>query len=92
MELKPERFYNIYLSCGGFRSLSRAKNVKIVNLSDKESEMLKTDYITPTHRLIFYDCICGTMKDLTGCVEKNDNEIVFAVSDEKKFIIKELSK
>ena len=92
MELKADRFYNIYLSCGGFRSLSRAKNVKIIELSEKDKNFFKTDYINPTHRLIFYDCICGTMKDLIGCIEEKDNEIIFSVSEDKKFIIKELSK
>jgi hypothetical protein len=92
MEIKPERFYNIYLSCQGFSSLSRAKNIKILELSDDDKKILKTDYISPTHRLIFYDCTCGSMKDLVGCIEKDNEEIVFSVSPEKKFIIKELTK
>jgi len=92
MELKPGRFYNIVLSCQGFGSQSRAKDVKILELSENESKNYDFYEIKPTHRLIFYDCTCGGMKELVGSVEKNENEIVFAISPEKKFIIRELSK
>ncbi len=92
MELKPGRFYNIILSCQGFGSQSRAKDVKILKLSEDEIENYSFYEEKPTHRLIFYDCTCGGMKELVGCVEKDDKEIIFSISPEKKFIIKELSK
>jgi hypothetical protein len=92
MELKPGRFYNIILACQGFGSQSRVKDVKIFELSDKEIEEYDFYEVKPTHRLIFYDCTCGGMKELVGFIEKNEEEIVFSITPEKKFIIKEISK
>jgi hypothetical protein len=92
MELKQGRFYNIVLTCQGFGSTSRAKDVRILNLEKDEAEKFAFDNVVPTHRLIFYDCTCGGMKELVGVVEKDEEEIVFAISPEKKFIIKELSR
>ena len=91
MELKPGRFYNVILSCQGVGSKSRAKDVKITELDNEEKEKFKFDNITPTHRLIFYDCSCGGIKELIGYVEENDTHIIFSISPEKKFIIKELN-
>ncbi len=91
MELKPGRFYNIILSCQGFGSQSRAKDVKIIELDKDEIKDYDFYENKPTHRLIFYDCTCGGMKELVGTIEKNDTDIIFSISSEKKFIIKELS-
>ncbi len=91
MELKPGRFYNVILSCQGVGSKSRAKDVKILELDNDEKEKYKFDNVTPSHRLIFYDCTCGGIKELVGYVEENEEKIIFAISPEKKFIIKELS-
>ena len=92
MELKPGRFYNIILSCQGFGSTARVKDVRISNLSKEESEKFSFEGTVPTHRLTFYDCTCGGMKELVGFIEKNEDEIIFGISNEKKFIIRELSK
>ena len=92
MELKPGRFYNIILTCQGFGSTSRVKNVRITNLDKNESEKFSFEGTVPTHRLTFYDCSCGGIKDIIGCIEKDEDEIVFTISSEKKFIIRELSK
>ncbi|GEM_PF-2757836 len=92
MELKDGRFYNIVLSCQGIGAVSRAKDVKISELTLNEIEDCQYCDTKPTHRLTFYDCTCGGIKDLIGSIDKNDENIVFAISDQKKFIIKELSK
>ncbi len=92
MELKPGRFYNIILQCQGFGSQSRAKDVRIFKLDSDEAKKYSFDDYTATHRLIYYDCTCGGIKELTGAVEKDDKEIIFGISKEKKFVIRELNR
>ena len=92
MELKKGRFYNVILKCGNFASQARAKDVDIVELSKEDKSKFNYDDISPTHTLLFYDCTCGGRKEIPGIIEKNENnEIIFAVSKEKKFIIREIT-
>ncbi len=93
MDLKPGKFYSIILKCEGYFSQARAKDVKIIELSEKEKGRYSYDDINPTHSLIFYDCSCGVRKEIPGIIEKeNENEIIFAVSTQKKFLIKNLER
>ncbi len=79
MELKKGRFYTVILECEGFFSKARAKDVDIVKNNDEDV-------------LVFYDCTCGVRKEIPGKIEKNDNnEIIFSVSDKKKYIVREIS-
>ena len=92
MELKPGKFYKIELSCEGYFSQARAKDVNIIELSEDEKKGFNyDDGINPTHLLVFYDCSCGVRKEIPGIIEKNNDEIIFAVSKQKKFKVKNLS-
>ena len=92
MELKRGKFYNVILKCGNFSSQSRAKDVNLLEISEQERAQFNYNDISPTHTLVFYDCTCGGRKEIPGIIEKNDeNEIIFAVSKEKKFYIKEIT-
>ena len=93
MELKKGKFYKVELSCQGYYSQSRAKDVQIVELSENDKKNFNyEDGINPTHLLVYYDCSCGVRKEIPGIVEKNDNnEIIFAVSNLKKFKIKNIT-
>ncbi len=91
MELQKGRFYNVILSCDGYYSQSRAKDVKIIKMSDEEKKQFNYDDINPTHTLVFYDCSCGIKKEIPGVIEKEDDkEIIFAVSKQKKYLIKNI--
>lgn len=92
MELKKGRFYKVILKCGSFSSQARAKDVNLLEMSEKEKNQYNYEDISPTHTLVFYDCTCGGRKEIPGIIEKNDkDEIIFAVSKEKKFFIKEIT-
>ena len=91
MKLIPGRFYTIELKCMNNYANIRAKDVNLIEMNETEKKNFNYDDISPTHYLVFYDCLCGIVREIPGIIEKNDDkEIIFAVSSQKKYHIKEL--
>jgi hypothetical protein len=68
-----------------FKAQSRAKDAMIIPLSETTTET--------THMLRFYDCNCGSIRQITGKIIETGNErIVFRVGAGKKFILEKITR
>jgi hypothetical protein len=67
-----------------FKAQSRAKDAMIIPLP-------KTTTVA-THLLRFYDCNCGSIRQITGkIVETGEERIIFRVGTGKKFILEKIT-
>ena len=81
----PRGFCQVTMVAAEISSKTRAKDVMILPVEDPLSGQ--------THQLRFYDCGCGSIRQVPGSVaEAAEGRVVFLVSAEKKFIIEKLEK
>jgi len=81
----PNGFCHITMAGETFRAQSRAKDTMLIPLPETTTEA--------THLLRFYDCNCGSIRQVTGkIVETGDERIIFRVSAGKKFILEKITR
>ncbi len=81
----PNGFCHITMAGETFKAQSRAKDAMIVPLPETTAEA--------THLLRFYDCSCGSIRQITGkVVEAGDERIIFRVGAGKKFILEKITR
>ena len=80
----PHGFCQVTMVVAEISSKTRAKDVMILPVEDPAPGQ--------THQLRFYDCGCGSIRQVPGSIAAADEQrVVFAVSAEKKFIIEKLA-
>jgi exopolysaccharide biosynthesis protein len=81
----PQGFCRITMAGKDFRVQSRAKNTIIVPMTETTTKA--------THQLRFYDCSCGSIRQISGKIIENEEErIVFRVNEGKKFILEKIKR
>ena len=81
----PRGFCQVTMIAAEISSKTRAKDVMILPVEDPIPGQ--------THHLRFYDCGCGSVRQISGSVtEAREDQVIFAVSAEKHFIIEKLQK
>jgi len=81
----PRGFCQVTMVAAEISSQTRAKDVMILPVEDPLPGQ--------THQLRFYDCGCGSIRQIPGVVsEELEGRVTFVVSAEKHFIIEKLQK
>jgi hypothetical protein len=81
----PRGFCQVTMVADEISSKTRAKDVMVLPVEDPVPGQ--------THQLQFYDCGCGSIRQIPGVVtEAAEGRVVFTVSAEKRFIIEKLEK
>ena len=79
----PTGFCRVTMVGEKFTAQSRAKDVMIIPLPEPGDQ--------ETHQLRFYDCGCGSIRQVAGkIVEAGEAKIVFQVCEGKRFVIEKL--
>jgi len=81
----PNGFCRITMAGDGFKAQSRAKDAMIVPLPETSAE--------GTHLLRFYDCSCGSIRQIAGeVIEAGEEQVVFRVGPGKRFILEKITR
>ena len=85
INFEPQGFCRITMAGENFSVKSRAKNTVIIPMTETSSDA--------THQLRFYDCGCGSVRQIPGKIIENEEErIVFRVNEGKKFILEKIKR
>ncbi len=81
----PSGFCQVTMVVDEMSSKTRAKDVMVLPIEDPGPGQ--------THQLRFYDCGCGSIRQIPGSLaEADEKRVVFVVSAAKRFIIEKLAK